>query len=276
MELTIVTIPHGIPINGSWLRQVGLRELNGYDEQLLAEASNYPLPFRTTALLERVIKFGNGTVESSNTEIIRRLTEGDRIALILHIRRMTFGDKLQCVLSCSNCKEGISLDLSILDLLQPSIPDPSSEYVVNVENFTLKIRPVTGADLEYLFDNGDESNTVEQLMRSCIISSDPPLPEKLTDDFIATISSRLEELDPQADLVLDMVCPACQHSFQTPFNAEDFIFGEISTRQSQLEREVHWLAFNYHWSEDSILSLPLKKRKRYVDLINRTLSGESV
>ena len=32
-----------------------------------------------------------------------------------------------------------------------------------------------------------------------------------------------------------------------------------------------WLAFNYHWSEDAILSLPIKKRKRYIELINTTL-----
>jgi hypothetical protein len=144
----------------------------------------------------------------------------------------------------------------------------------------LKIRPVTGADLESLSvkndDDGGSNKKADELVRSCIISSDPPLPDTFTDDLFTLISSELGKLDPQADLVLDLACPACKHSFQTVFNAEDFIFQEITSRRSQLEREVHWLAFNYHWSEDSILSLPLVKRKRYVDLINRTLSGESV
>jgi hypothetical protein len=34
---------------------------------------------------------------------------------------------------------------------------------------------------------------------------------------------------------------------------------------------VHWLAFHYHWSEESILSLTSKKRRRYVEFINDSL-----
>ena len=267
MKTAIVTIPHGISIDGSWFQQVTLRELNGYDEQQSAEMINYPLPFRTTVLLARVARFENGsadaaTTESDNTtEIVRQLTAGDRVALMLHIRRLTFGDNLQCILSCPGCRESISLDLSVSKVLQPvNNSHPSSEYDITVDNFALKIRPVTGTDLESLSVNGDDGSNkkADDLVRSCIISSDRPLPDSLTDDLITVISTKLGELDRQR------------------FNAEDFIFQEISSRQSQLEREVHWLALNYHWSEDSILSLSLVKRKRYVDLINKTLSGESV
>ena len=285
MNTAIVTIPHGISIDGSWFQQVTLRELNGYDEQQSAEMINYPLPFRTTVLLARVARFENGsadaaTTESDNTtEIVRQLTAGDRVALMLHIRRLTFGDNLQCILSCPGCRESISLDLSVSKFLQPvNNSHSSSEYNITVDNFALKIRPVTGTDLESLSVNGDDGSNkkADDLVRSCIISSDRPLPDTLTDDLITVISTKLGELDPQADLILKLACPDCKLSFQTAFNAEDFIFQEISSRQSQLEREVHWLALNYHWSEDSILSLSLVKRKRYVDLINKTLSGESV
>ena len=112
-------------------------------------------------------------------------------------------------------------------------------------------------------------------MRSCIISSEPQLQDKLNDDFLFQLSSKLEELDPQADVNLDLSCPDCKHQFQAPFDIEKYIFQEIIQAHDQLEREIHWIAFNYHWSEDSILSLPFMKRKRYVELINATLSGES-
>ena len=179
----------------------------------------------------------------------------------------------------------MSLDLSISSLLQPPIPQPRSEYAIDVENFTLKVTPVTGAMVETVLeeeeeeeeeDDDNESERVEKLVRSCIISSEPALPGKLTDHLLLTVSAKLEELDPQADIVLDAACPVCKHSFQTPFNVEDFIFQEIGMRQKELDREIHWLAFHYHWSEGSILSLPLIRRKKYVELINRTLSGESV
>jgi hypothetical protein len=49
---------------------------------------------------------------------------------------------------------------------------------------------------------------------------------------------------------------------------------EMSHRGKLLHEEVHCIAFNYHWSEASILSLPHSSRKKYVSLIERTLAGE--
>jgi hypothetical protein len=275
MDLAAITIPHGILIDGFWLRQVELREMNGYDEQILLDMSRYPLPFKTTALLGGLVKFGNGYAESYNMKTARELTVGDRIALVLYIRRTIFGDKLHCTLSCPNCKEAISLDLSISNLLQPSISDPKSEYELSVENYRLTVRPIKGADLESIATNVDEgTDKMEKLVRACVISSDPCLPSNLDNNFISVLSSKLEKLDPQADLLLDMSCPVCKDSFQTSFNAEDFVYRELSALGKELEYEIHWLAFYYHWSEDAILSMTTKKRKRYVDLINRTLFGE--
>lgn len=276
MERITALIPNGFPHNGSWIQQAELRQLNGHDEQLLAEIWNSSLPLKTTALLERIVTFGKSVAIPEIREIIRSLTVGDRVALMLHLRKLTFGDKLSCVLTCPDCKESMSLELSTSTLLQPTIPNPKSEYSINLDNFTLTIRPVNGADLEAIIENSNKPDTAEQLVKSCIISSEPPLHDKLSDDFIAMVSSKLQELDPQANLELKFTCPTCQHSFQAPFNAEDYIFQEITEHQKQLEREVHWLAFNYHWSENSILSLPLTKRKRYVELINATLSGENI
>ena len=73
-----------------------------------------------------------------------------------------------------------------------------------------------------------------------------------------------------------MKCPDCNELFEIPFFAEDFIFEEISARKRQLEYEIHCLAFYYHWSESDILSLPLKRRRKYVELINRSDYQEKI
>jgi hypothetical protein len=297
MKQAIVTIPHGFSNNGSWLCKAKVRQLNGYDQQYLVEEIwSYPSPIRTTNLLERVVKFvgvGDGlevVEELDLREIIRSLTVGDRIALLMQLRKLTFGDQMQCNITCPSCKEVMSLDLSTSKLLQPPIPEPKSEYTINVENFLLTIRPVAGKDQESLFENYDDNNSdnnlvenkndrfvqAERLTKGCILSSTPSLPNNFTDDFIAMTSSKLEELDPQADVVLELCCPSCQHSFKDSLDIENFFFQEIYTSHKQIEREVHWMALNYHWSEDSILSLPLRKRKRYIELINGTLSGENI
>ena len=41
------------------------------------------------------------------------------------------------------------------------------------------------------------------------------------------------------------------------------------------EYEVHIIAYVYHWEENTILSLPIKKRKRYVELINKQKEAEN-
>ena len=77
-----------------------------------------------------------------------------------------------------------------------------------------------------------------------------------------------------SDILLTLICPSCNASFKIPFIVEDFFFKEIKSRKNNLEFEVHWLALNYHWSESEILSLPIPKRKRYVELVNNTIGGE--
>jgi len=279
-----IPIPHGILLNTSWIRHVDLQQITGYDEQLVIDMNNQPYPFRTTALLANVIHIDNDEDKVSlynigkKKKIVQQLTIGDRIALLLNIRKMTFGDKLSCILSCSKCKEKMSFELSASHLLKPPVKKPKAEYIVNIEGFTLKIRPVNGADLESLFlNNNKQSNKTEQLVRNCIISSKPQLSsmDTLDKEFLTKLSNKLEEIDPQANLLLDLECPACNDSFQVSFDVEDFILNEINMRQKQLEHEVHLLASIYHWSERSILSIPLGRRKRYVDLITKSISEKT-
>jgi hypothetical protein len=122
----------------------------------------------------------------------------------------------------------------------------------------------------------DLNRSEEELARRCILSSEPPLPDRLGNTFLETLGSEMGSIDKQAILNLDLTCINCQETYQIPFDPEEFLFSELEARMMKLEREVHWLAFNYHWSEDAILSLSVNKRKRYVDLINSTLAGDNI
>jgi hypothetical protein len=271
----VVSLPHGFLSGGSWVRSAQLRELNGYDEQYLGEIEGLPPPQRTTELLDRVAILGKAPPES-NRDLVRHLTAGDRVALLLQLRRRIFGETLECIITCPDCGNEMSLGLAVRDLLQPRLTDARTECEVSVEGLALRIRPVTGEDLEALALATDKESLSEMLVRACILSSDHALPPRLSEKAIAEVSSKLSELDPQADLVLDLTCPACRSNFKAPFFVEDFVLREFRSRKAQLEKEVHWIALNYHWNEDEILSLPMARRKRYVDLINRTLSGEAM
>lgn len=283
MKFASVSIPRGILVNGSWIHQVEMRELNGNDEQLLADISEYPVVYRMTKLLCQIItrfgNFGNAIAKSQVEKCVRSLTVGDRNILALHIHRFTFGDRLDSVVSCPNCSKVMSLDFTISQLLEPMVSEPALDCDMDFEGISLKVRPVTAGDLELLL-HGDKKTTAralhteEELIRSCIVSSNPPLPDTLREDFVTAVALKLEELDPQSNLLLNLVCPECHHSFQISFDAEDFFLQELAARGGLLESEVHWLAFNYHWEEKAILSLSMRMRKRYVGLVNKTLAGE--
>ena len=146
---------------------------------------------------------------------------------------------------------------------------------MNFQNFALTIRPLTGADLEAIAP-GSSQSIKEQIARACITSSAPPLPQELPEGLIDAVSVKLQEIDPQADTTLSLTCPACSTPFQAPLDVEAFFFQEMTSRQGQLEEEINWIALNYHWSEEAILLLSAAKRKRYVELINKTVSGANV
>lgn len=274
--MAIVALPHGLMVDGEFVRSARLRELNGYDEQEFGKPGGPTIAAAiTTELLDRVAVFGEGSSSEKYLKLARRLTIGDRVALLLHLRRLTFGDRIECIITCPACRDEMSVGLSVEGLLYRG-GRGMPERDIRVGDVLLRIHPITGADVEALAAIPEGMTPSEALVRSCIISADPSLPARLSDETIAGVSAMLEEMDPQADIVLDLSCPICGHRFKTPFFIDDFILREIAARGRLLEKDVHWIALNYHWSMDEILSLPLGKRSRYIDLINRSLSGETI
>ena len=48
---------------------------------------------------------------------------------------------------------------------------------------------------------------------------------------------------------------------------EGFVLGELHTSLDLLYREVHYLAYHYHWSEREIMEMPRAKRRRYIEVL---------
>ena len=78
----------------------------------------------------------------------------------------------------------------------------------------------------------------------------------------------MSEADPQADLEIDLACPACDHCWQASFDIESFFWSELSAWAKRLLGDVHILASAYGWRETDILNLPPQRRRVYLDLVN--------
>jgi hypothetical protein len=308
-RFNVIMLPHGVKNEREcWVRRVRIRELNGYDEQFLARViagGNFYLHDLVTELLARVISLpirkkgrSSSPISEKTSEdnvlagvkrkekMIAEMTIGDRVALLLHLRKISFGDVAQLETRCPACQEPIASDLAISELVKHMQVQPEVDYYnIEFDEYSVWARLPCGRDQGLIaqVDNhaADATTTTpdidydREIVKMCVTRSTPDLPKDLTDDLVQKISTRLEALDPLANISLNMVCPVCNHSFKMPFFVEQFLFQELIMRQLQLEQEIHWLAFYYNWNENEILSLPITRRKRYVELIADELSSSS-
>ena len=81
------------------------------------------------------------------------------------------------------------------------------------------------------------------------------------------IEREMLRVAPHIDLNMDVTCPECGRNFTMPFNLQDFFFGEMRTSRDLLYREVHYLAYHYHWSEKEIMEMPKDQRRNYIEVL---------
>jgi len=95
MRCVEVELPGGMRFEDGWRRDAALRPLSGDDEvSLLEEGRALPMAARATAVLQRCIT-RVGSLGPVTPDHVRRLSVGDREALLLHLRRLTLGDNVE-------------------------------------------------------------------------------------------------------------------------------------------------------------------------------------
>lgn len=279
-----ITLPGGFWLDGVHHRGAFLRQLTGEDEAFLAEASALLPARRTTLLLARCLT-RLGPLDAATDDAVRSLTVGDREALLLHLRRLALGDRLQCVLRCpeAGCGEPMDLDLDVRDLLSAPYGNAAPLHDAEIEGegtvWRIRFRLPTGADQEEAAPlvRTDPEGAAETILRRCLVAleqEDGAEAESLPPGLAETLGTLMSELDPQAELTLALSCPTCGRDFTAVLDAGSFVFDELAGSTPSLFREVHRLAFHYHWSEAEILRLPASKRRLYLGLLAETLGGE--
>lgn len=282
MEAVTVSLPGGLRVSGDWHRDAVLRPLAGRDEAfLLQQGRELSVASRTTALLARCLS-RLGSLPAVTAETVRSLTIGDREALLLHLRRLTFGETVSCVLACPHCSGRLDLDLQVTELLLPPYDHASDhhEASVTVGNvpYRARFRLPNGADQEEaanLAAAAPDAAAALVLSRCVQEVIDARTGEPVGDtpaELAHTVAGAMTERDPQAEILLDLTCPSCNASFQTNFDVAQYFYRELHRHEHDLYREVHLLAFHYHWSEAAILRLTRRARLLYVELLGETLA----
>jgi len=287
MESFTVTLPNGFVFDGEWYRDTQLRSLNGDDEAAIRGFSpGLLLVERITMLLSRcLVRLGPKTEIDVND--IRALTVGDRDALLLHLRRLTYGDKIHSVLACpqTGCGEKMDLELTIGDIVVPLNQHAKEIYEMELNEkdiaYRVEFRLPTGADQEAIARtaHSDPGYASTQLLQRCIqeikkngrkVKLRNNLPVAVTE----ALSQQMAELDPQAEILIKMPCPSCQQEFVANFDIGDFFFRELIAHSQQVFREVHLLAWHYHWDERDILNMTRSRRQIYLNQLADALNSE--
>lgn len=280
----VTTLPNGYWEGGANWREAHLRELTGDDQIFLIEECQGLLPAQwvTEVLARSVIKLGP---HDATRDSVRSLSVGDREALLLHLRRLTLGDRLACILSCPACQEKLDLEITVTQLLQQPASEVSHQHELSIARedggaTVVRFRLPDGADQEAIAETAltDVGAAADCLLRRCVlsISEDGGPADQLPASVAELLPARMVELDTQAEINLLPTCEACGNSFSIVFDAGNFLFQELKAKAEFLYREIHLLAFHYHWSPTEILNLSTRERRKFLELLEHELSEDMV
>jgi hypothetical protein len=215
-------------------------------------------PWRELALLA-------GT-SGEPVDALARLPIGERDRRLLALRAGTLGDRLDCETACPACGERLELALGASALACEPV-QPGGTALLEEGDWRVRFRPPTSADLAASIGEPAAGRT---LLACCVVECAhrdvPQAPRDLPADLRDALAARMAALDPQADVRLDLDCPACGHGWQAELDVGGFVLAEIETHAMRVLGEVHGLARAYGWSEADVLALSPARRRRYLEL----------
>lgn len=236
---------------------------------------------------------------------VARLSIGQRDTRLMELRKGLFGSQLVNTARCPQCSERVEWESDIDDMhIQPALSTSSLEvFHLEEEEYQLRFRLPNSMDIAEAIENVLEKNgrllmqqeAVEwsdasphedatagshskgeqadkALLKSCILNAEHSGKaydiNELPASVLEALSHRIMELDPQAEIRIDLTCPECSHHWEVLFDITRFLWTEINAWAERTLQTVHRLARAYGWSEQEILSLSPVRRQLYLGLVS--------
>lgn len=247
-----------LPVSGL---EVAIRQPVGEDDLLLQEmrASNTALAL---TLISRLARPADGSVVDWN-----ELTITDLEALLLLIRKVVVGDLIEADLSCvqPQCGAKITVSFSISEYLSHNQSRRPEEMVAEEGWFRLqepdvRFRLPAASDLLAVME---KPRPDRELMRRCI------QPEGISAKLKRRVMNAMAMMAPNLSSEMQGECPECHHQVDVYFDVQKYVLRELRDRAKQVYEDVHLLALNYRWSEESILLLPRNRRMLYAEMVRQ-------
>lgn len=216
---------------------------------------------------DRALILASGACPDMDAGALERLTIGRRDSLLVEARRLTFGSRVECITGCPDCAAVVELTFDLSRQPQDTADSPTASFVV--DGFEIALRLPNTGDMRAASRVGGIDEARRLLFDRCVVVVQGGCQIAIEDvpaAVLEAVAGEMERRDPQADVRLGAVCPACGHAWAAAFDIASYFWREIQRTAMRLLRDVHTLASAYGWSESDILRMTSWRREAYLNM----------
>ena len=192
------------------------------------------------------------------------LPVGVRDSRLIALRQQWFGTGVESLAECEACEETIEVGFDVRDIRAP-FANAGALVGVEAEGRRWSARVPTSRDLLAADSLRSTDDARARLLERCLVK-----PAAAPGEAAASaIADALSACDAQADVLLDVACPACGTRAALPFDIAGHLWTELDRWADALLDDVHALASAYGWSERDILRLPAARRIAYLERVGQ-------
>jgi hypothetical protein len=213
--------------------------------------------------IDRALLVLRYALPEADYESLVRLPLGRRDRFLMEVRQRNFGDRIDAHTACSDCSERVEVSLLCSVLLGETEASEPVTKRITLDGVEFGLRCPDSADLVAMVSTKGAEASEQVLLARCVHGANSAA---LTPVRRAAIAAALSALDPAAEILLDLSCPACGSSWQALFDINQVLWLEIRARARRLLQEVDALARVYHWGETEILGMSAGRRGLYLEM----------
>jgi hypothetical protein len=190
---------------------------------------------------------------------LRHRPIGETHGYVLGLRDAVLGGRLEATASCPHCGARAEFEVQVADLPVPA----TSPAELTDGDCVVRIQPPTPTDLIDAAAAADPM-AAEQLLRGRCLEV---AAGEATPGALDRAEARLAELDPLAEVLVELSCPECGTAYRSDLDVTAFVWAELEARAQRILHEVDVLARCYGWTEPDVLDLTESRRATYLRLV---------
>lgn len=204
---------------------------------------------------------------------VKELSIGARDVRLFHLREWMFGSLFRNTIGCPECAMLMEWEMNMEDIVMFSqySEETGGEHSLTSGNYKVRFRLPNSIDVSEALRTNFPQPGSDFLLQKCILEikqkSKKNRVSKLPIKLMNSLSAKMEELDPAADIRMKITCPNCAFRWEARFDIMSYLWVEIENWTQRILGDVVLLAKNFGWSENEILNLDAARRQRYVDMI---------